>query len=136
MGDNNEIEEAIGIVQKVDVLGRALTILVAGIPTVFHLSSDCVFFLQPAQLHLLRPGDTARIVYHKTHEGLSARVMEVTSYCSDALSFEHSSAVDNPHRMTWVLIGIPTYCLAEIAPVVDRIAGWPGVVCETAETDA
>jgi hypothetical protein len=136
MGDNSGIEEAIGIIQKVDVLGRALTILVAGIPKVFHLSNDCAFFLQPAQPHLLRPGDTARIVYRKTNEGLSARVMQVTSSSPYAQRIEHPFGVGAPHKMTWVLIGIPTSRLAEIAADVDRISGLPGVVCETAGTDA
>lgn len=40
-----------------------------------------------------------------------------------------------PPKMTWVLIGLPTVRFGEVAADVERLAGLPGVICETTAND-
>jgi len=81
----NEVEttatdEAIGIIQVVDVPGRALTILVDGVPTVFDIAPDCAIALrgERVKLRLVQPNDNAHICYRRTPDGLSALAVEVS----------------------------------------------------------
>jgi hypothetical protein len=72
-------EEAVGMVQDVDVAGRTLTILVEGTPRTFDLAPDCAIVLhgERVKLRLVQPRDQAHVVYHRTPDGLLAFAVEL-----------------------------------------------------------
>jgi hypothetical protein len=74
------LEQAVGIIQAVDVPGRMLTILVEGVSTIFDVAPDCAIVLrgERVKLRLVQPSDTAYLVYLLTAEGRMAQVVEVS----------------------------------------------------------
>src|SRR5690349_10629473 len=71
--------EAVGIVQQVDVPGRALTLLTRDAVREFDVAADCAVLLhgERVKLRLLQPKDYAHVVYSRTRGRRVAHCVEV-----------------------------------------------------------
>jgi hypothetical protein len=76
---DGETAEASGVVQHVDVAGRALTLVVNGTSKVFYVAPPCAVSLrgERVKLRLVLPRDHAHVVYTRTPDGLRAHAVEV-----------------------------------------------------------
>jgi hypothetical protein len=71
-------------------------------------------------------------------EGLDALFADLAKEAGSALDGSvklKPIKVQDPPRMTWVLVGIPTVRFGEIAAAVEGIAALPDILCETAAND-
>ena len=73
------LDEAVGVIQEVDVLGRTLTVLVNGVPRVFDVAPDCPVVLhgERVKLRLVQPEDHVHVIYGPAPAGLLAQAVEV-----------------------------------------------------------
>jgi hypothetical protein len=78
--ENQGMEQAVGIIQAVDVPGRTLTLLVNGVSTIFDIAPNCAIVLrgERVKLRMVLPSDTAHLVYRQTVDGRKAQVIDVS----------------------------------------------------------
>ena len=78
--DSDQMEQADGVIQAIDVPGRTLTLLVSGVSTTFDIAPDCAIVLrgERVKLRLVQPRDNAHLVYRQTAEGPRAQIIEVS----------------------------------------------------------
>lgn len=76
---DNLAREVTGLIDRIDVPRRELTILVDGTPQVFDLAPDCVCYLhgERVKLRLLLPMDYAQVVYTQVGDGRVAQAVRV-----------------------------------------------------------
>ena len=71
------LQNATGIVEEVDVLARAVRVLVDGVSRTFDVPSDCVIQLygEPVKLRLLQPRDVVQVVFTRGEDAVVAHVV-------------------------------------------------------------
>jgi hypothetical protein len=73
------LREADGVIERVDVPGRELTVRIGGARWLFALAPDCQFVLhgEPVKLRLLQALDRARVRYARAGDELIAYQVRV-----------------------------------------------------------
>ncbi len=76
---NTALREAEGVIARVDVAGRELTVRIAGKDCLFALAPNCEFVLhgEPVKLRLLQALDRANLRYARTGDDLVAYQVQV-----------------------------------------------------------
>jgi two-component system response regulator (stage 0 sporulation protein F) len=77
--DDGHVCQTTGVIARVDVASRELTVFVYGITHVFDVPPSCSIFLhgEAVKLRLLLPGDYVQIAYRQTGNGLVASLIQV-----------------------------------------------------------
>ena len=73
------LREAAGVIERVDVPGRELTVRIGGAPCLFALAPDCQLVLhgEPVKLRMLQALDRAHLRYARAGDDLIAYQVRV-----------------------------------------------------------
>lgn len=68
-----------GVVQSIDDVNRAVTIVREPRPVRFDVPAACTILLrgEPVKLHMLQPQDQVRVTYVHENRGLKAQTIEI-----------------------------------------------------------
>jgi hypothetical protein len=100
-----EVQKAIvgasGVIQRVDRLGRKLTVLIGRAPKVFNVARGCLVVINEQMIEpsMLRPMDYAQMLYRRGPNGAMVHFIRVTNWWPSARQRqEPSPAFEKPLR--------------------------------------
>ena len=93
---------AMGVIEEVDVLARALRVQVDGVSRAFDVAPDCVIHLygEPVKLRLLQPRDVVHVMFTREDDATVAHAGSGTRWYCWPKKFPNASPGFKGHT-TW-----------------------------------
>ena len=94
------LQSLTGIVEEVDVLARAVRVLVDGVPCSFDVASECVIELygEPVKLRLLQPRDVVQVLFTRSEDAAVAHAVRANWWLVSDQRIHRSRPLDSLPR--------------------------------------